>query len=163
MSRLPIATVTHVAPRALAVPGAVDHVLSAADVARLRLGDALVIDPDPELLPPEAMRSAMDDLMRLARGKSAVVPSHNPCNKGSFHGLLPVDPDESAQAQHGLGAATCSLLRKLGALPALIERHGWRRQLAVPSMVQLGFYPGGSGARYRPHLGQVAARGEQSA
>ena len=143
------------APRALQLPGAVDHVLAAADVARLRAGEALVLDPDPALLPPDAMRSAMDDLLRLARSRSGVVRSVNPCNEGSFHGMLPIDPGSGgaqAREQSGIGASTSALVRKLGALPALIERYGWPRQLAVPAMVQLGFYPGGSGARYRPHL-----------
>lgn len=137
-------------PRQLHLPGVVEHVLSAADVARLRAGETLVLDPEPALLAPNAMATAMADLMRLVRSKSGVLPSRNPCNTGSFHGMLPVNPQ--ANNHHGLSPATCTLLRKLAALPALIERHGWRRTLAVPSMVQLGFYPGGSGARYRPHL-----------
>lgn len=51
-----------------------------------------------------------------------------------------------------LKPATCELLRKLAALPALVEAYGWPRRLAVPPMAQLGYYPGGSGAYYKPHL-----------
>ena len=135
-------------PRDLASP-AVNHVISASDVARLRSGECLVLDPNPALLSASGFAAAMADLMGVVNRKG-VAESHNPCNKGSFHGMLPVNP--SSGAAEGLGPSTCELLRKLAALPALIERHGWPRPLALPSMVQLGFYPGGSGAAYRPHL-----------
>ena len=68
--------------------------------------------------------------------------------------MLPVDP--SAGRSQGLDPHTCTLLRKLAALPAIIDRHGWHRPLSVPAMVQLGYYPGGRGARYRPHLDRWA-------
>ena len=140
-------------PRDLASP-AVNHVISASDVARLRSGECLVLDPNPALLSASGFAAAMADLMGVVNRKG-VAESHNPCNKGSFHGMLPVNP--SSGAAEGLGPSTCELLRKLAALPALIERHGWPRPLALPSMVQLGFYPGGSGAAYRPHLDRWAS------
>jgi len=144
---------TRLTPQQLTLP-AVDHVISAADVARLRGGETLVLDPNPALLPPEGMAAVMADLMRMVQHGRGVVESHNPCNSGSYHGMLPVDP--SAGRSQGLDPHTCTLLRKLAALPAIIDRHGWHRPLSVPAMVQLGYYPGGRGARYRPHLDRWA-------
>lgn len=70
------------------------------------------------------------------------------CN--ADHGMLPVS---YAQAKAmGLHSHTCELIRRFSALPALVERYGWPRRLAAPSMMQLGYYPGGTGARYKPHL-----------
>ena len=146
-------TKSRLRPRDLASP-TVQHVISASDVARLRSGECLVLDPNPALLPPSGFAAAMADLMGVVR-RRGVAESINPCNKGSFHGMLPVNP--SSGAAEGLGPSTCELLRKLAALPALIERYGWPRPLALPSMVQLGFYPGGSGAAYRPHLDRWAS------
>lgn len=140
--------------RDLALP-AVEHVLSASDVAKLRCGTTLVLDPSPALLPPEALAAAHADLMRLVRGSGAVVRSENPCNSGSFHGMLPLEPSQ-AQAM-GLHDHTRALIRKFAALPAIVERHGWPRKLVAPAMLQLGYYPGGSGARYRPHLDRWAS------
>jgi hypothetical protein len=100
------------------------------------------------------MAAVMAELMQKIRGGGAVIESHNACNTGSYHGMLPVDP--SAGRAQGLSPHTCTLLRKLAALPALVERHGWPRALMLPGMVQLGFYPGGTGARYRPHLDRWA-------
>ena len=140
-------------PRDLALP-AVEHVLSAHDVARLRGGETLVLDPNPALLPPEGFAACMTELLRIAKSGSGATRSDNPCNVGSFHGMLPVEPTSARQS--GLNPHTCALLRQLGALPHLIERHGWPRPLMLPGMVQLGYYPGGSGARYRPHLDRWA-------
>ena len=55
---------TRMSPRALALSG-VAHVLSPADVERLRGGVALVIDAQPALLTTELMAAAHSDLMRL--------------------------------------------------------------------------------------------------
>ena len=100
------------------------------------------------------MQAAHDDLMRFVRTGQGVLRSANPCNEGSFHGMLPTHPNgDNASA---LGRHTSELLRRLAALPGLVERYGWHRKLSVPPMVQLGFYPGGSGARYRPHLDRWA-------
>jgi len=33
-----------------------------------------------------------------------------------------------------------------------VERHGWRRKLAVPHFAQLAMYPASNGSRYAPHL-----------
>lgn len=133
-------------PRSLALPD-VGHVISAEQTALLRTGTALVLDPNPPLLSPAAMREAHADLKaHVARG--GVMLSHNPCNAGSHHGFLDLKPS----AESSMRPATQLLLRKLAALPALVDAHGWRRRLAVPPLVQLGLYPGGSGASYRPHL-----------
>ena len=140
-------------PSALASP-LVEHVISAADVARLRRGETLVLDPDPALLPGAGFQAAMDELLSIVKRGQGGTESNNPCTQGSYHGMLPVNP--SVGGAHGLGAPTVALLRALAALPALVERHGWHRPLALPPMVQLGFYPGGSGARYRPHLDRWA-------
>ena len=145
---------TRLRPRDLALP-AVEHVLSSADVARLRAGETLVLDPKPALLPPEGYAAAMADLMRIVRAGNGVTRSSNPCNEGSFHGMLPLDP--SSADSSGLSPHTCALLRQLGALPALVERYGWPRPLMLPAMVQLGYYPGGTGAKYKPHLDRWAS------
>ena len=102
------------------------------------------------LLSRDGFAAAMADLLRIVRKRAGVTPSANPCNLGSFHGMLPVNPSVNGEA--GLTPHTCTLLRALAALPAIVERHGWHRPLALPAMVQLGFYPGGTGACYRPHL-----------
>lgn len=146
-------TTSRMSPRELALPD-VDHVLSAADVARLRNGETLVIDPTPALLPAAGFAAALTELLEIVRRRRGVTESNNPCNLGSFHGMLPCRPSDSAS--DGLGVHTRTLLRRLSALPALVERHGWKRPLMLPSMVQLGYYPGGSGARYRPHLDRWA-------
>ena len=124
----------------------VAHVISAHDVERLRNGHALVIDPNPALLTSAQMREVHADLMRHVKG-GGVMLSHNPCNAGSHHGMLPL-----SGSGVNIKLATAVLLRKLAGLPALVDKYGWPRPLAVPPMVQLGFYPGGSGAKYRPHL-----------
>lgn len=72
---------TRLTPQQLTLP-AVDHVISAADVARLRGGETLVLDPNPALLPPEGMAAVMADLMRMVQHGRGVVESHNPCNSG---------------------------------------------------------------------------------
>ena len=54
-----------------------------------------------------------------------------------------------------LGPAARALLRKLGALPALVAAAGWPRPLSVPQVAQLGYYPP-HGARYAPHLDRPA-------
>ena len=64
--------------------------------------------------------------------------------------MIPVDM--ASAKQMGLHAHTLALMRKFVALPAIVERFGWPRELLSPAMMQLGYYPGGSGARYRPHL-----------
>ena len=127
-SRPPPATVRAGCARADLASPAVNHVISASDVARLRSGECLVLDPNPALLSASGFAAAMADLMGVVNRKG-VAESHNPCNKGSFHGMLPVNP--SSGAAEGLGPSTCELLRKLAALPALIERHGWPRPLAL--------------------------------
>jgi len=108
----------------------------------------LVLDPEPALLPRHALAEASAELRRLVAQRTQ--ESINPCNRGSWHGFLPLDADKAAR--QGLGPSTLALLRKLGALPALVSRCGWGRPLVLPPAVQLGFYPGGSGARYSPHL-----------
>ena len=132
----------------------VSHVLTAADVGRLRNGETLVLDPTPALLTRDGFVAAMADLLAIVRRRAGVTESTNPCNLGSYHGMLPVNPSMGGEA--GLGPHTCKLLRALAALPAIVERHGWHRPLALPAMVQLGFYPGGTGACYRPHLDRWA-------
>lgn len=68
--------------------------------------------------------------------------------------MLPLDVEQAKAA--GLHSHTCSLIRQFAALPAIVERHGWPRKLIAPAMLQLGYYPGGTGARYRPHLDRWA-------
>ena len=147
-------TKTRGRPADYALP-AVRHVLSAGDVRQLREGAVLVLDPNPQLLPPDLMAVAQADLMRVVRGGGGVIASANPCNKGSFHGMLPISEGEGQRM--GLAEPTRRLIQQLAALPAIVERVGWPRKLALPAMVQLGFYPGGSGARYRPHLDRWAS------
>ena len=140
-------------PRDMASP-AVEHVLSSADVAKLRSGECLVLDPNPALLPPAGFAAALADLLDIVRQQRGVAKSNNPCNLGSWHGMLPSNPNADNAAH--LNAHTVELLRKLTALPALVERYGWHRSIVLPPMIQLGYYPGGSGARYRPHLDRWA-------
>ena len=73
---------TRVRLQELSLPS-VHHVISCEDVARLRGGQTLVIDPVPALLSDEALSVAHKDLMRLVQGSGAVVRSENPCNLGS--------------------------------------------------------------------------------
>ena len=49
--------------------------------------------------------------------------------------MLPTNP--TADDVQSLGPHTVTLLRRLAALPALVERYGWHRPLALPSMVQV--------------------------
>ena len=136
-------------PTAYTLPG-LDHVLSSSDVARLRAGEALVIDPWPRLLAPAQMAMAHEDLMRLAAA-GGVMLSKNPCNEGASHGMLPlVEPGGGDGLP--LRPPTRELLRKLAALPALVAAHGWPRRLTVPSMAQLGFFPADGRSGYVPHL-----------
>lgn len=146
-------TKTRMRPSDLASP-LVQHVITAQHVERLRNGETLVLDPHPALLPPHGFAQAMADLLDVVRRKRGVTESNNPCNSGSWHGMLPCNP--SAGGAEGLSAPTCQLLRSLSALPALVERYGWHRPLMLPTMLQLGYYPGGTGARYRPHLDRWA-------
>ena len=69
--------------------------------------------------------------------------------------MLPSNPSEGGA--EGLSVHTQQLLRSFAALPALVERYGWHRPLMLPAMIQLGYYPGGGGARYRPHLDRWAS------
>ncbi|KAL1528060.1 hypothetical protein AB1Y20_009426 [Prymnesium parvum] len=133
------------APRELALRE-VEHVIRREDVERLRGGAALVLDPQPALLSAAQMREVHADLKRYVKEGGAVA-SHNPCNRGSSHGMLPV-----SGAGVNVGPATCELLRKIAALPAIVDSYGWPRPLKVPPMLQLGFFPGGSGAQYKIHL-----------
>lgn len=141
-------------PTAYALPG-LEHVLSSSDVARLRAGEALVIDPWPRLLTPAQMAMAHEDLMRLAAA-GGVMLSKNPCNEGASHGMLPLVEPGSGGGGGGDGLPlrppTRELLRKLAALPALVAAHGWPRRLTVPSMAQLGFFPADGRTGYVPHL-----------
>ena len=140
---------TRARPSDYALP-AVSHMLRGCDVERLRNGATLVLDPEPALLTPDQMAAAHADLMRVVHGRGGVVQSTNPCNQGSYHGMLPIDPAEGERI--GLAEPTRQLIRGLAGLPAIIEQCGWPRKLALPAMVQLGYYPGGSGAKYEPHL-----------
>jgi hypothetical protein len=76
-------------PRDMASP-VVEHVMSAADVARLRAGETLVLDPNPALLPPAGFAAAMADLLSVVK-RGGAAKSANPCNQGSFHGMLHCD------------------------------------------------------------------------
>jgi len=67
----------------------VRHVITQRDVEKLRAGSTLVLDPNPPLLSDSAMRSAHADLVQHVR-KGGVMLSHNPCNAGSYHGMLPI-------------------------------------------------------------------------
>ena len=97
----------------------------------MRLRDApglegvLVLDPNPALLSLAALAEASAELRALVATRTQ--ESMNPCNRGSWHGFLPLGGAEAAA--QGLGRATCELLRKLGGLPALVSRVGWRPAL----------------------------------
>lgn len=136
-------------PKALELPGQLEHVISKADVEMLRGGGVLVLDPDPALLSAKEMLSAHRDLLERVRTATA---SKSTCNVGALTAPLLLGNRDGHHDQIGLGAATRTLLRRLAGLPALIERHGWPQRLLVPAMAYLGCYPGNSGARYRPHL-----------
>uniref|UniRef100_A0A7S3AVJ0 Uncharacterized protein n=1 Tax=Haptolina ericina TaxID=156174 RepID=A0A7S3AVJ0_9EUKA len=98
-------------PQSFALPD-VEHVISVRDVERLRRGSALVLDPNPPLLGPREMAEAHAELAKHVR-EGGVMLSHNPCNAGSHHGMLPVSGSGTR-----LGASTCQLLRKLCAAAA---------------------------------------------
>ena len=161
-----------VPPDAFAL-GGLAHVIPAAEAVALRQGKALVLDPSPALLPPEQMLEAMHDLLACVKGGYG-MPSQNSCNLGSYHAWLPLDDprprprrpgsdaaaaaaadglvdDDEPYATTELGPASRLLLRKLAALPALVAPH-YPRQLAVPPLIQLGYFPPDDGAFYRPHL-----------
>jgi len=132
-------------PEALAHPS-VAHVISPKDAFALSQGKVLVCDPTPALLAPHMFREAMADLFEQVRN-GMVIASTNPCNTGSFHGFVPL----VSAADSPFKPATQELLAKLAALPALISA-AWPRKLRIPSMAQLGYYPGDGVAYYRPHL-----------
>ena len=136
-------------PRDFARPE-VEHVISRPQAAKLRDGGVLVLDPNPPLLSAAELRQVQEDMAGLDRrpvqGGGTFV-SKNPCNEGSRHGMLPLQPSAEQAAASGLSGATCLLLRRLGALPHLVERRGWPRPLAVPPLVQLGVYPADGGAQ----------------
>lgn len=142
----------------------ISHVIRPEDAIRLRdapgVEGVLVLDPDPALLPSTMLFEAIRELRSLVDIRTQA--SINPCNRGSYHGFLPLGQSEAAR--QGLGPATCLLLRRFGALPALVSRAGWHRRLAMPPAVQLGFYPSDTGAKYSPHLdrnpGEVGNRRE---
>jgi len=117
---------TRLTPKQCALPKLVGHVMGSADVARLRAGECLVLDPEPALLTRSQMAAAHADLMRLVNAGGAVVESQNPCNKGSYHGMLPIDPARGEEM--GLTEATRVLIRQLAALPAIVEAAGWPRR-----------------------------------
>ena len=139
------------APGPLALPEA-SRVLGASEVSRLCAGEAVVLDAPPLLRPHELARVEAD-LRALLRGSG--VPSDSPCNVGSracFLPLLAVGDGGGASVDYPLSPETRRLLRLLAALPAEVERHGWRRKLAVPHFAQLAMYPASNGSRYAPHL-----------
>ena len=74
-------TSTRLRPRDLALP-TVERVLTAHDVARLRDGETLVLDPHPALLPPEGFTACMADLLRIVKSGTGAMRSGNPCNEG---------------------------------------------------------------------------------
>lgn len=103
-----------------------------------------------------------------SRTKLCPQPSQNSCNRGSYHAWLPLDnprprerrgeaarangyDDSDARHSTELQPASCLLLRKLAALPALIAPH-YPGRLAVPPLIQLGYFPPDNSAAYRPHL-----------
>ena len=129
----------------------VARAISAADAAALRAGEPLVIDPKPPFLPPDALRQVREELLARVRGGGA-LRSQNPCNTGSYHGMLPVNftPGSTPDAPSDVSPALELLLRRIAALPALIDELAtWPRPLAVPPMAQLGWYPADSDARCR--------------
>ena len=86
-------------PASLALPAA-RQVLGAADVARLRAGEALVIDPPLDCLADDCMRAVHTDLARLIG--TAATPSHAPCNTGSLSVNLPLPrPPRPSEASYG--------------------------------------------------------------
>ena len=154
-------------PATLASPSA-HGVLSADDVARLRSGEALILEPPIEVLSLDRMRHVHADLSRLVASMGTL--SSAPCNSGSRSTNLPLpqtpDPPtagdelmvEGAESTkwrgggYGYTDETCDVLQLLAALPAEIERLGWPRGLVVPPHMQLASYAAESGARYAPHL-----------
>ena len=142
----------------LSLPEA-SRVLSAGDVARLRAGEALVLDVlttgDAPLVTPAELRAAEADLRRLARRMGVGSKSH--CNTGARNCFVPLlgsaaGVNGASGAALDLARATNELLRLLAALPAEIEKHGWARPLSLPTFFQLAVYASETGARYTPHL-----------
>jgi len=139
-------------PASLTTPSA-RGMLSSAEVARLRAGEAIVLDPPQSSPRPHpalsdaCMRIVHADLMRLTR--LAAHASSSPCNSGALSTAIPLG---ATGGGFGVADETRSLLWLLAALPAEIERHGWPRKLAVPPLLQLSCYTAQAKARYTPHL-----------
>ena len=122
---------------------AVAALFGAADVQRLREGEALVLDPQPAWLGADELRVAERELRAHVRrfGKS----SDSSCNTGAVTSAMPLLGDG-----FDLSSCTQRLLRLLAAVPALIEQHGWPRPLLLPPLLQLATYSGR--AHYSRHF-----------
>jgi hypothetical protein len=128
-------------PRELALAsGPLDGLLSAADVARLAQGFAVVVDPSPAWADAAAMARAEADLK--AHVATRGLASTSSCNTNAITCDLPVLGDG-----FNLAPSTQALLRKLAAVPALVEAHGWARPLRMPPLLQC--------APPRPHAAQL--------
>ena len=129
--------------------GAPPPLLRAADVQRLRAGEALILQPKLDITSPERMQRVHADLLKVIQSLS--IPSQSPCNYGSLSTSLPLPHIRggSGGMMSGLclSSETQDVLRLLCALPAEIEKHGWPRKLTVPPMCQLASYAADSGAR----------------
>ena len=121
-------------PASFARPDLTHSVLSEAHVARLRAGEALILDPQLACLSANCMRMVQADLTRLVL--SVATPSLAPCNAGSLSANIPLPPphdsSSSSSSSHdgsssGLCRETTDVLHLLAALAAEIERHGWPR------------------------------------
>ena len=127
------------------VDDGVRALLSTRDVARLREGWAVVVEPSTSVWGSESdLLLARQELGAhlSARG----LASTSSCNSGAVTADLPLLGEGA-----GLSAPTLRLLRRLAAMPAVIEAHGWPRALRLPPLLQLASYSAESAAAYSPH------------
>lgn len=130
-------------PSELAMPAAMAGLLTAADVARLCAGGAVVVDPG--WLNTEEMQTAESEL--CAHVRTSGLESVSSCNTRAVTTDLPL-----SGGGYALSPPTKRLLSLLAAVPAAIEALGWPRALRMPPLLQLASYSAHTRARYSPHF-----------
>ena len=78
--------------------------INAAQALKLRNGGVLVLDPVPGLLSGVDMKQVQEDMLRRVRA-GGTFKSENPCNRGSHHGCVLLNP---TRRHYGCGAPSRS-------------------------------------------------------